>query len=73
MGLGFQIHDDVLGIFGLESETGKPADDDLRRRKQSLPVLLLRERATPAVIAELDAAYASETVADDAVDRLITG
>ncbi|MGW1818627.1 polyprenyl synthetase family protein [Streptomyces sp. NPDC002125] len=32
-GLAFQLRDDVLGVFGDPSQTGKPADDDLRSRK----------------------------------------
>jgi geranylgeranyl diphosphate synthase type I len=45
LGLGFQVQDDLLGIWGTAKETGKPAADDIRRRKKSLPVLLLLERA----------------------------
>ncbi|MFE5240411.1 MULTISPECIES: polyprenyl synthetase family protein [unclassified Streptomyces] len=32
-GLAFQLRDDVLGVFGDPSRTGKPAGDDLRSRK----------------------------------------
>jgi geranylgeranyl diphosphate synthase type I len=39
LGMAFQIQDDLLGIWGKEAETGKPAADDLRRRKKSLPVV----------------------------------
>jgi geranylgeranyl diphosphate synthase type I len=39
IGLGFQIRDDILGIWGLSSETGKPSGSDIRRRKKSLPVI----------------------------------
>ena len=48
LGLGFQIRDDLLGIWGDPSETGKAAADDIRRRKQSLPILMLRERLNAA-------------------------
>jgi len=48
LGLGFQIRDDALGIWGSEAATGKAPADDIRRRKRSLPLLLLRERATKA-------------------------
>jgi geranylgeranyl diphosphate synthase, type I len=43
VGLGFQVRDDVLGIWGDVTDTGKTAADDIRRRKQSLPLILLRE------------------------------
>ncbi len=39
LGLSFQIQDDILGIWGTPEVTGKPAGDDLRSRKKSLPIL----------------------------------
>jgi geranylgeranyl diphosphate synthase type I len=39
LGLAFQILDDILGIWGAPEVTGKPAGDDLRAHKKSLPVL----------------------------------
>jgi len=38
LGLAFQIQDDVLGIWGDPQVTGKPAGNDLRNHKKSLPV-----------------------------------
>jgi geranylgeranyl diphosphate synthase type I len=37
-GLAFQFIDDVLGIWGDPTVTGKPVHSDLRARKKSLPV-----------------------------------
>lgn len=39
LGLAFQAVDDLLGIWGDPVRTGKPAGNDLRRRKKSLPVV----------------------------------
>jgi geranylgeranyl diphosphate synthase type I len=39
IGLAFQIQDDRLGIWGDPEVTGKPAGNDLLRRKKSLPIL----------------------------------
>ncbi|MGQ9683741.1 MAG: polyprenyl synthetase family protein [Anaerolineae bacterium] len=39
MGLAFQMVDDLLGIWGSSSVTGKPEADDLRNQKKTLPVL----------------------------------
>jgi geranylgeranyl diphosphate synthase type I len=48
LGLCFQIRDDILGIWGVEAETGKPTGSDIRRRKKSLPVVIaLREADSP--------------------------
>ena len=43
LGIAFQMRDDWLGIWGDPAETGKPAGNDLRRRKRSLPILLALE------------------------------
>lgn len=40
LGMAFQVLDDILGIWGSPTVTGKPTGDDLRARKKSLPVLL---------------------------------
>ena len=58
VGVAFQIHDDVLGLWGLPGLTGKPAGNDLRRRKRSLPVL--RGLAHPELGAPLAARLADE-------------
>jgi len=39
LGLSFQMRDDILGIWGDPTLTGKPAGADIVRRKKSLPIL----------------------------------
>ena len=39
LGLAFQLVDDLLGIWGDPTVTGKPVHSDLRSRKKSLPVV----------------------------------
>jgi geranylgeranyl diphosphate synthase type I len=39
LGLAFQVTDDILGIWGDPSVTGKPAASDIVARKKSLPVV----------------------------------
>jgi geranylgeranyl diphosphate synthase type I len=39
LGLAFQVQDDILGIWGDESLTGKSAATDIATRKKTLPVL----------------------------------
>lgn len=39
LGYAFQIRDDVLGVWGDEETTGKPVGADIRRKKNSLPVV----------------------------------
>jgi geranylgeranyl diphosphate synthase type I len=38
-GLCFQIGDDILGIWGDKSQTGKSIGNDILRRKKSLPIV----------------------------------
>jgi len=45
LGRAFQIQDDVLGIWGDDDLLGKATGSDIRRRKKTLPVVLLLERA----------------------------
>ncbi|GAA4070989.1 family 2 encapsulin nanocompartment cargo protein polyprenyl transferase [Streptomyces shaanxiensis] len=56
-GLAFQLIDDVIGIWGDPSHTGKPAGADLAARKKSLPVVAALTSGGPAA-AELAALYA---------------
>lgn len=56
LGLAFQMQDDILGIWGDETVTGKSAASDILTRKKSLPVVYAL--ANPRVGAELRARYA---------------
>jgi geranylgeranyl diphosphate synthase type I len=48
LGEAFQLRDDVLGVFGDPSQTGKPAGDDLREGKRTVLVGLALQRADQA-------------------------
>ncbi|WP_405106051.1 polyprenyl synthetase family protein [Micromonospora sp. NBC_01405] len=52
LGEAFQLRDDVLGVFGDPSQTGKPAGDDLREGKRTYLVAVAVE-ATDAAGREL--------------------
>lgn len=70
LGEAFQLRDDVLGVFGDPSVTGKPAGDDLREGKRTALVAMALERATDAQ-AELVRRHLGDPRLDDAgVDRL---
>jgi geranylgeranyl diphosphate synthase type I len=71
LGLGFQVRDDLLGIWGAPESTGKAPADDIRRRKQSLPILLLRQRADAATRAELNELYGRPEIDDSGVRRVL--
>ncbi|MDR3034828.1 MAG: polyprenyl synthetase family protein, partial [Kitasatospora sp.] len=55
VGVAFQLRDDLLGVFGDPSVTGKPAGDDLREGKRTLLVAHAMRGLGPADAARLDA------------------
>ncbi len=53
LGEAFQLRDDVLGVFGDPSQTGKPAGDDLREGKRTYLVAAAFVAADPQTAARL--------------------
>ncbi|MEV2237573.1 polyprenyl synthetase family protein [Micromonospora sp. NPDC049891] len=56
VGEAFQLCDDLLGVFGDPTTTGKPAGDDLRTGKPTALLVLARELASPTQLRALDGA-----------------
>jgi geranylgeranyl diphosphate synthase type I len=52
LGIAYQLRDDMLGVFGDPSVTGKPAGDDLREGKRTVLIALARA-GLPATSARL--------------------
>jgi geranylgeranyl diphosphate synthase type I len=71
VGVGFQLRDDVLGIWGTTAETGKSEADDIRRRKKSYPILLLHDLATAQDRATLDHLYRLPDIPPDGVATVL--
>lgn len=71
LGRVFQIQDDILGIWGDGGVTGKSTSSDIRRRKQSYPVVYTLTRGPAAARAELAAVYALPHIDDAAVARAV--
>jgi geranylgeranyl diphosphate synthase type I len=69
LGEAFQLRDDLLGVFGDEASTGKPAGDDLVEGKRTVLVALALDAAGPADAAVLDRALGT-ALSDDEVGRL---
>ena len=70
LGEAFQLRDDVLGVFGDPSVTGKPAGDDLREGKQTLLVALAMRAASPAQATTLRTGLGARELADPSVAEL---
>ena len=71
LGLGFQIQDDVLGIWGDPHITGKPFAADVYGRKVTLPVIEALARATPDVAAFISAVYRSSSPTPSDVSAVV--
>jgi geranylgeranyl diphosphate synthase type I len=68
IGIGFQIQDDILGIWGDPAKTGKSARNDIRNKKKTLPVLYAMQYSPQRD--ELRRLYAKETLAEADIDRI---
>lgn len=70
VGMAFQLRDDVLGVFGDASVTGKPAGDDLREGKRTVLVAFAREALDDDGRAALDATLGDPALDDATVERM---
>ncbi|MFT4213551.1 MAG: polyprenyl synthetase family protein [Microbacterium sp.] len=70
LGLAFQLRDDVLGVFGDASVTGKPSGDDLREGKRTLLVAYARERLAPGARRVMDELIGDPDLTDDQIAAL---
>lgn len=70
LGEAFQLRDDVLGVLGDPSLTGKPAGDDLREGKRTVLVLTALAAATAGQRDVLAAGIGDPRLTDEGVARL---
>jgi geranylgeranyl diphosphate synthase type I len=76
VGEAFQLRDDLLGVFGQPSVTGKPNAGDLREHKATSVIALAAELAAPGPGAELRRLHARDHLGEADLARmreLITG
>jgi geranylgeranyl diphosphate synthase type I len=70
LGEAFQLRDDILGVFGDPSRTGKPAGDDLREGKRTYLVAAAVDAADPSTADELMRGLGDPDLDDAGVARL---
>jgi geranylgeranyl diphosphate synthase type I len=71
IGVAFQAVDDVLGIWGDPAVTGKPAANDLRQHKKTLPVVHVLASARGHMRDELIAVFRGGEPSGDALSRAV--
>ena len=69
VGEAFQLRDDLLGVFGDETVTGKPVGEDLREGKPTVLYAAARDAADPAADRVLDR-YGAQDLTEDEVAEL---
>ncbi len=65
LGEAFQLRDDLLGVFGNEAETGKPALDDLREGKHTVLIAQALQSADPTQARLLRSLYGNPHLDED--------
>ncbi|MFE3583281.1 polyprenyl synthetase family protein [Streptomyces vinaceus] len=65
LGEAFQLRDDLLGVFGNPTHTGKPALDDVREGKSTVLIALALQRATRSQARELNGLLGCRTLTED--------
>jgi geranylgeranyl diphosphate synthase type I len=71
LGLAFQIVDDILGIWGDPQVTGKPAADDIRQRKKTLPIVRALGEEQRTGVKYLKEIYQEEIIDEEAVEAAL--
>lgn len=71
LGLAFQIQDDLLDVLSTEDVSGKPQGSDIRRRKKTFLYVHALEHAQPAEREWLADVFASVSVPETAVHRVV--
>lgn len=70
LGEAFQLRDDLLGVFGDPTTTGKPAGDDLREGKRTVLVVRALGAATPEQLATLRSGLGRQDLTATEVEEL---
>jgi len=70
LGVAFQICDDILGIWGTQQSTGKPASD-IAKRKKTLPVVYALQSSDAEARKKLQRLYCQECIQGKDAEQVI--
>ena len=69
--MAYQIHDDILGIWGAKENTGKSVQEDVRQRKKTLPVVYALGNSNGKDKAELERLYSQRYINGDDIPVVV--
>jgi geranylgeranyl pyrophosphate synthase len=72
LGIGYQLRDDILGIFGDEAATGKSADSDIKEGKRTLLIEEFHTYATEAQQKEFKTLFGRQDLTKKDIKRVKT-
>jgi len=65
LGMVHQIHDDVLGIWGIKEKTGKSTKSDILQKKKTLPIVYGLQNSKGEAKQKLEEIYSQEHIQDE--------
>ena len=71
LGMAFQIVDDLLDYTETEAVTGKPAGQDLREHKMTLPMISAMQSMSGAALREVHAFFADPEPTDGGIQNMV--
>lgn len=71
LGFAFQLRDDMLGIWGNQSVTGKPVGSDILRRKKSYPIVFAWQNSNDGERETLSRLYQHKQIDEDGKDQVL--
>jgi len=71
LGMAYQIHDDILGIWGVEGKTGKSIKSDILLKKKTLPVIYGLENSTGKNKKNLDKLYSQSSIEEEDIIKVV--
>ncbi|MBI2546744.1 polyprenyl synthetase family protein [Candidatus Woesearchaeota archaeon] len=70
LGQAYQIHDDILGMFGNEKKLGKPVGSDLREGKKTILILKALQLAKQPQVKSIMAALGNKSITREQIDEI---
>ena len=70
LGEAFQLRDDLLGIFGDPTQTGKPSGDDLREGKRTVLMAVAMDKSNKTQLEEIKKFFGDPNLTSKQVEQL---